>query len=153
MPFIEFVHDFQPTKISSNFKFCWNKFVFNFLSHSYYKDTPTANFVGPTLAQRGSCRLHVGPTWAKKWLVIWDTLPILGSCPVLVYPYGWYISSNSVEDSEANIVSGVGDCLSHALIIRCQPISHSVSYKIYLARIAFDPRSMCNNSSKFYSVW
>ena len=29
----------------------------------------TANFVGPTLAQRGSCRLHVGPTWAQRALL------------------------------------------------------------------------------------
>ena len=30
---------------------------------------PTANFIGPTLAQRGSCRLHVGPTWAQRTLL------------------------------------------------------------------------------------
>ena len=30
---------------------------------------PTANFAGPTLAQRGSCRLHVGPNWAQRVLL------------------------------------------------------------------------------------
>ena len=31
--------------------------------------SPTANFAGPTLAQRGSCRLHVGLTWAQRALL------------------------------------------------------------------------------------
>ena len=31
--------------------------------------SPTANFVGPTFDQRGSCRLHVGPTWARRALL------------------------------------------------------------------------------------
>ena len=30
---------------------------------------PTANFAGPTLAQHGSCRLHVGPMWAPRALL------------------------------------------------------------------------------------
>ena len=30
------------------------------------KQSPTANFVCPTLAQRGSCRFHVGPAWAQR---------------------------------------------------------------------------------------
>ena len=29
----------------------------------------TANFAGPTLAQRGSCQLHIGPTWAQRALL------------------------------------------------------------------------------------
>ena len=37
--------------------------------NSLVKSSPTANFVGPTLAQRGSCRLHVGPTWAQRVLL------------------------------------------------------------------------------------
>ena len=35
----------------------------------FWKATPTANFLGPTLAQRGSCRLHVEPTWAQRALL------------------------------------------------------------------------------------
>ena len=31
--------------------------------------SPIAHFVGPTLAQRGSCRLHVGPTWVQPALL------------------------------------------------------------------------------------
>ena len=30
---------------------------------------PTANFIGPTLAQRWSCWLHIGPTWAQRALL------------------------------------------------------------------------------------
>ena len=32
-------------------------------------ESPTANYVGPNLAQRGSCRLHIGPTWAQRALL------------------------------------------------------------------------------------
>ena len=33
------------------------------------EQTLTANLIGPTLAQRGSWRLHVGPTWAQYVLL------------------------------------------------------------------------------------
>ena len=38
-------------------------------THQNINNAATANFVGPTLAQRGSCRLHVGPTWAQCTLL------------------------------------------------------------------------------------
>ena len=31
--------------------------------------SPTTNVLGPTLAQRGPCRLHIGPTWAQRALL------------------------------------------------------------------------------------
>ena len=30
---------------------------------------PTANFIGPTLAQHESCRLHIWPAWARRALL------------------------------------------------------------------------------------
>ena len=43
----------------------------------------TANFVGLTLAQRGSCWLHVGPTWAQTCLATWGGFQPHASCTEL----------------------------------------------------------------------
>ena len=45
-------------------KRCWYRHI-----------SQTVNFVGPTLAQRGSCRLQVEPTLAKLALLSWTVIP------------------------------------------------------------------------------
>ena len=46
------------------------------LAHMYLAwCTATTNFVGPTLAQRGSCRLHVEPMWAQGALLSGYVIP------------------------------------------------------------------------------
>ena len=48
----------------------WNiKLIKQSISFKVGVPTPTANFVGPALAQRGADRIHVGPTWDQRALV------------------------------------------------------------------------------------
>ena len=42
---------------------CWS------LQTAACEKVPDSKFRWPTLAQRGSCRLHVGPTWAQRALL------------------------------------------------------------------------------------
>ena len=52
--------------------------------------TPTANFVGPTLTHRRSCRFPVGPTWAQRALLSGKWLWYV-STRVRMWKWNWVV--------------------------------------------------------------
>ena len=64
-----------------------------FLGLSVLKCSPTANSVGPTLAQRGYCRLHVGPTWAQRALLSGFSISVAQTFCQVLWSFGIYVMS------------------------------------------------------------
>ena len=73
-----------------------------FESHHSYDSTQIARHVGPTLAQRGADRIHVGPTWGQRSLLSgqqsvfgkWDMM----TCALKLFLFWWVTSSSKSLD-------------------------------------------------------